>query len=147
MAVKRMDNVAIIVGDIKAAIAFFKELGMELEGETTVKGDWVDRTIGLTDVESDIAVMRTPDGHSKIEFSSFKKPKASTPDLKNEPINVIGKHRIMFTVDDIKDTYARLQKHGAELVGEIVNFQDTYLLCYLRGPEGIMIALAEEIGS
>lgn len=146
MAIKRMDNVAIVVKDLKAAIVFFTELGMELVGETTVSGDWVGRVIGLKNVVSDIAVMQTPDGHSKIEFSSFKTPEASTPDLKHETINVVGKHRIMFTVTDIKDTVARLEKLGATLVGEIVRFQDSYLLCYLYGPEGIMVALAEEIG-
>lgn len=147
MAIKRMDNVAIIVNDLKAAIAFFGELGLDLEGETTVKGDWVDRILGLKGVESDIAMMRTPDGHSQLELSAFKTPEAITPDLKNEQINTIGKHRLMFAVDDIKDTIARLQTHGAELVGELVQYENMYLLCYLRGPEGIMIALAEEIGN
>ena len=142
-----MDNVGIVVSDLKAAIAFFSELGMELVGQTTVTGDWVDRTIGLKDVQSDIALMQTPDGLSKIEFSRFKTPEVSTPDLKNEQMNTLGKHRIMFTVDDIKDTVARLRTYGAELVGEIVQYKDIYLLCYLRGPEGIMVALAEEIGT
>lgn len=147
MAIKRMDNVAIVVSDLKAAIAFFSELGMELVGETTVTGDWVDRVVGLKAVESEIALMQTPDGHSKIEFTRFKTPEVSTRDLKNEPMNTLGKHRIMFAVDDIKDTVARLQTHGAELVDEIVQYEDMYLLCYLRGPEGIMLALAQEITS
>lgn len=142
-----MDNVAIVVNDIKAAVAFFKELGMELVGEATLTGDWVDRTIGLHGVESDIALMQTPDGHGKIEFSKFKTPPISTPDLRNEQMNTLGKHRIMFTVDDLKDTVARLQTHGAELVGEIVRYEDSYLLCYVRGPEGIMLALAQEISN
>jgi catechol 2,3-dioxygenase-like lactoylglutathione lyase family enzyme len=146
MAIKRMDNVGIVVNDLKAAIAFFGELGMELVGEATVTGDWVDRVVGLNGVESDIAMMRTPDGHGQLELSQFKAPEVTTPDLKNEQMNTLGKHRVMFTVDDIKDTVARLQAHGAELVGEIVRYKDAYLLCYLRGPEGIMVALAEEIG-
>ncbi len=142
-----MDNVAIVLSDLKAAIAFFTELGMELVGETTITGDWVDRIVGLHGVESDIAVMRTPDGHSQIEFSKFKTPEVATPDVKHEQMNTLGKHRIMFTVDDIKDTVSRLQTYGAELVGEIVQYKDVYLLCYLRGPEGIMLALAEEISN
>jgi catechol 2,3-dioxygenase-like lactoylglutathione lyase family enzyme len=147
MAIKRMDNVGIVVNDLKVVIAFFGELGMELVGETTVKGDWVDRVVGLHNVESDIVFMRTPDGHSQIEFSKFKTPEVITSDLKNEQVNTLGKHRIMFTVDDIRDTVARLQMHGAELMGEIVQYENLYLLCYLRGPEGIILALAEEIDS
>jgi catechol 2,3-dioxygenase-like lactoylglutathione lyase family enzyme len=133
MAIKRMDNVGIVVNDLKAAIAFFGELGMELVGEATVKGDLVDRVVGLNGVESEIAMMRTPDGHSQIEFSKFKAPELTTPDLKNEQMNTLGKHRIMFTVDDIKDTVASLRTHGAELIAQ---YEDMYLLCYLRGPEG-----------
>jgi catechol 2,3-dioxygenase-like lactoylglutathione lyase family enzyme len=144
MAIKRMDNVGIVVNDLKAAIAFFGELGMELVGETTVTGDWVDRVVGLNGVESEIAMMRTPDDRMRLELSKFKAPEVTTPDLKNEQINTLGKHRIMFAVDDIKDT---VDTHGAELVGEIVQYRDMYLLCYLRGPEGIMVALAEEIGT
>lgn len=147
MALKRMDNVGLVVNDLKAAIAFFQELGLELMGETTVSGDSVDRLIGLKGVESEIAMLRTPDDHSRLELSRFKTPKASVPDLKSEPLNVLGKHRMMFAVDDIEDTVARLRTHGAEVVGEIVRYEDAYLLCYLRGPEGIMLALAEEIGS
>ena len=142
-----MDNVGIVVNDLKVAIAFFTELGMELVGEMTVTGDWVDRVVGLRGVESDIALMQTPDGHSRIEFSKFKSPEATTPDLKHEQMNTLGKHRVMFAVDDIKDTVARLRTHGAELVGEIVQYKDAYLLCYLRGPESIIVALAEEIGT
>lgn len=144
-----MDNVSIVVSDLKASVDFFKELGMELVGETTVSGDWVGRVIGLKDVVSDIAVLQTPDGHSRLELSSFKTPTATVPadpDLMHEPFNVVGKHRVMFTVDDVRGTVARLQKHGAELVQEIVNYENVYLLCYLRGPDGVMIALAEEIG-
>jgi catechol 2,3-dioxygenase-like lactoylglutathione lyase family enzyme len=147
MAIKRMDNVGIVVSDLKLATAFFGELGMELVGETTVKGDWVDRIVGLRGVESEIVFMRTPDGHSQIELSKFKTPEPTNPDLKNEQVNMLGKHRIMFTVDDIKDTVTRLQEHGAELMWEIVQYEDVYLLCYLRGPEGIILALTEEIGN
>lgn len=146
MAIKRMDNVAIVVADLKAAISFFGELGMELIGETTVAGTWVDRVVGLKGVESEIAMMRTPDDHTRLELTRFKTPELRTPDLKNEQINTLGKHRVMFAVDDIKDTVARLRKHGAELIGEIVQYENMYLLCYLRGPEGIIVALAEEIG-
>ena len=127
-----MDNVGIVVNDLRAAIAFFGELGMELVGETTVTGDWVDRVLGLNGVESEIAMMRTPDDHIRLELSKFKAPQATTPNLKYEQINTLGKHRIMFAVDDIKDTVARLHAHGAELVGEIVQYRDMYLLCYLR---------------
>lgn len=147
MAIQRIDNVGIVVSDLKAAIAFFGELGMELMGETTVSGDWVDRVVGLTGVESEIAMMRTPDDRMRLELSKFKTPEVTAPDLKNEPMNTLGKHRIMFAVDDIKDTVARLRTHGAELMGEIVQYEDMYLLCYIRGPEGIVVALAEEIGT
>ena len=141
----RMDNVGIVVEDLKAVTAFFLELGLELEGETTVEGQWVDRIIGLNDVRSDIVMMRTPDGHSRLELSKFQKPKAIST-KPNKPVNTLGIGRIMFAVTDIDDMVARLQKHGAELVGKVVQFEDMYLLCYLRGPEGIMIALAEQLG-
>jgi catechol 2,3-dioxygenase-like lactoylglutathione lyase family enzyme len=147
MAIKRMDNVGIVVNDLKAAIAFFTELGMEPVGETTVSGDWVDRIVGLKSVECEIAMMRTPDNHIRLELSKFRTPEAAAPEVKNEPLNTTGKHRIMFAVDDIEDTVARLRAHGAELVGEIVRYKDAYRLCYLHGPEGIMLALAEEIGA
>ena len=139
----RMDNIGIVVEDMKAAIAFFVELGLELEGETTVEGDWVDRVIGLNGVRSDIASMRTPDGGSKLELSKFHKPTA----LKSEqnPVNTLGIGRIMFTVKDIDEVLGRLQAHGATLHGELVQYEDKYRLCYVRGPEGIMIALAEKI--
>lgn len=141
-----MDNVAIIVDDLKAAIAFFKELGLEFEGQTTVEGEWVDRVVGLEGVRSDIVMMRTPDGHSGLELSKFQKPKAINTEP-NSPVNTLGIRRIMFAVTDIDDVIARLQKHGAELVGEVVQYEDMYRLCYLRGPEGIMIALAERLGN
>lgn len=139
-----MDNVAIVVEDIKAAIAFFTELGLELEGETTVEGPWVDRVVGLKNVHSDIALMRTPDGHGKVELTHFQKPAAINANP-NAPTNTLGMGRIMFAVEDINDTLARLQKCGATLVGEVVDYADTYRLCYIRGPEGIIIALAQEL--
>lgn len=141
----RMDNVGIMVDDLKAIIAFFLELGLELEGETMVEGAWVDRIIGLTDAKCDIAMLRTPDGHSRIERSRFHRPKAIRSDEK-APVNTLGLRRLMFAVTDIDDAIARLKRHGAELIGEVVNYEDIYRLCYLRGPEGIMIALAEQLG-
>jgi catechol 2,3-dioxygenase-like lactoylglutathione lyase family enzyme len=144
MTLQRMDNVGIVVDDLKAAIAFFAELGLELEGEGTVEGQWVDRTIGLEGVRSDIAMMRTPDGHGRLELSKFHTPPATTAEP-NAPVNTLGIRRIMFAVDDIEDVLARLQAHGAELVGEVVQYEDEYLLCYLRGPEGILVALAQEL--
>jgi catechol 2,3-dioxygenase-like lactoylglutathione lyase family enzyme len=146
MTILRMDNVGIVVDDLKAAIAFFVELGLELEGETTVEGPLVDRVVGLDGVRSDIAMLRTPDGHSRIEVSSFHTPPATTAQP-NAPVNTLGMGRIMFAVDDIEDVLARLQAHGAELVGEVVRYDDQNLLCYVRGPEGIVIALAEQLGS
>jgi catechol 2,3-dioxygenase-like lactoylglutathione lyase family enzyme len=145
MAIKRMDNVLIVVDDLEAAKAFFAELGMELEGETTVEGPWVDRTIGLEDVRADIAMMRTPDGHSRVELSKFRTPPAVRTEPESAPANTLGLRRVMFAVDDIDDVVARLRGHGAELVGEITQYEDLYRLCYLRGPEGIVIGLAEEL--
>lgn len=139
-----MHNVGIVVDDLKAAIAFFAEIGLELEGETTVEGQWVDRTVGLKGVRSDIAMMRTPDGHNRIELSKFQRPTANSREP-NAPVNTLGIRRIMFSVENIKDVLTRLQAHGAELMGEIVQHEDKYLLCYVRGPEGIIIALAEEL--
>lgn len=139
-----MDNVGIVVENLEAAVAFFVELGLEVDGETTVEGPWVDRIIGLTGVRSDIVMLRTPDGHSRLELSRFQKPAAIRTEP-NMPVNTLGIGRIMFVVTDIDDTVARLKKHGAELVGEVVQYEDIYRLCYLRGPEGIMVALAEEL--
>jgi catechol 2,3-dioxygenase-like lactoylglutathione lyase family enzyme len=144
MTLLRMDNVGIVVDDLKAAIAFFAELGLELEGETTVEGQWVDRVVGLDGVRSDIAMMRTPDGHGRLELSKFHTPPATTAEP-NAPVNALGRGRIMFAVDDIDAAVASLQAHGAELVGEVVQYEDKYRLCYIRGPEGIMIALAEQL--
>jgi catechol 2,3-dioxygenase-like lactoylglutathione lyase family enzyme len=146
MTTLRMDNVGIIVDDLKAAIAFFVELGLEVEGETTVEGRWVDRIVGLDGVRSDIAMLRTPDGHSRLELSKFHTPPAATAEP-NVPVNTLGIRRIMFAVEDIEDVLARLQARGAELVGELVQYEDSYRLCYVRGPEGIIVALAEPLGS
>lgn len=139
-----MDNVSIVVDDLKAAIAFFRELGLELEGEATVEGPAVDRTIGLDGVRSDIAMLRTPDGNSRLELTKFHTPSALASD-QNAPVNRLGMGRIMFAVDDIGDVLARLQARGAKLIGEVTQYEDAYRLCYIRGPEGIIIALAEEL--
>lgn len=141
----RMDNVGIVVEDLKAVVEFFTELGLEVEGETIVEGEWVDQVIGLEGVRSDIVMMRTPDGYSRLELSRFQKPKAISAEA-NTPVNTLGIRRLMFAVTDIDDVIARLQKHGAELIGEVTQYEDIYRLCYLRGPEGIIIALAEELG-
>jgi len=145
MTVRRMDNVGIVLDDLAAAIAFFVELGLELEGETTVEGRWVDRTVGLDGVKCDIAMMRTPDGHGRLELSKFHAPPVirRTPDP--APVNALGYLRVMFAVDDIDEVLARLQSHGAELIGEVVQYEDSYRLCYVRGPEGILVALAEQL--
>ena len=140
-----MDNVGIVVEDLGAAIAFFVELGMELEGEMPVEGRWVDRVVGLDHVRNDIAMLRTPDGHGRLELMKFHTPMAITAEPKNAPPNTLGIRRIMFAVDDIEDVLARLQAHGAELIGELVQYEDMYRLCYVRGPEGIIVALAEQI--
>jgi len=139
-----MDNVAIVVDDLKAATAFFVELGLELEAEATVEGRWVDRIVGLDGVRSDIAMLRTPDGHGRLELTKFHTPPATTAEP-NAPVNRLGMGRIMFAVDDIEDVLAGLQAHGAELVGEVVQYEDKYRLCYVRGPEGIIVALAEQL--
>ena len=145
MAIQRMDNVGIVVEDLDAAIAFFTELGMEQEGEAQIEGLWADRTVGLDGVRSAIAMMRTPDGHSKLELTTFHTPAAIGANPLNPPPNTLGLHRVMFAVDDIDDTVARLRPHGAELLGEVAQYEDSYRLCYLRGPAGIIVALAEQI--
>ena len=145
MALKRLDNVAIVVNDLDAAIAFFEELGLEVEGRATVEGELVDRLIALQGTRSEIAMMRTPDGHGRVELTSYLHPAAVGPDPRGEPANRRGMSRIMFTVDDIDDAVGRLQARGGELVGEIVQYEHSYRLCYLRGPEGIILALAQEI--
>lgn len=147
MAVLRMDNVGIVVDDLDAAIAFFVEIGLELEGRGTVEGPWVDGTIGLQGAKCDIAMLRTPDGHGKVELSRFQSPPAVRPEPANAPVNTLGYLRVMFAVDDIHDVVARLQdRHGARLVGEVVNYEDVYLLCYVRSPEGFMVGLAQSLG-
>jgi catechol 2,3-dioxygenase-like lactoylglutathione lyase family enzyme len=146
MTLLRMDNVLLVVDDLEAAIAFFAELGMELEGRTTVEGEWVDRIIGLEGSRSEIAMMRTPDGHGRLELDKFHAPPAVRSEPKDAPVNTLGIRRIMFAVDDLEDVLARLRTHGAELMGEVVQYEDQYRLCYVRGPDGIMIALAESLG-
>lgn len=140
-----MDNLEIVVDDLKAAIAFFVALGMELEGEASVQGDEVDRLLDLAAVHTDIAMMRTPDGHSRLELVKFHTPPAVTAGAQNAPPNALGIRRIMFAVDDLEATLASLEPHGGEVLGQIVQFEDTYRLCYLRGPEGIMLALAQAL--
>ena len=145
MTLRRMDNVLIVVDDLEAAKAFFAELGMEREGEATNEGPSVDRVVGLDDVRADIAMMRTPDGHGRVELAKFHTPPAVRAEPESAPANTLGIRRIMFSVDDIDDVVARLRRHGGELVGEIAQFEDIYRLCFLRGPEGIMLALAEQL--
>ena len=146
MTIQRMDNVGIVVDDLDAAVAFFAELGMELEGKGQIEGPWADRTVGLPGVRSEIAMMRTPDGHGKLELSRYHTPVAARAEPEIPPPNTLGLHRVMFAVDDIHDTVARLRAHGAELLGEVAQYEDIFLLCYLRGPAGIIVALAEQIG-
>jgi catechol 2,3-dioxygenase-like lactoylglutathione lyase family enzyme len=145
MAVKRMDNVGIVVDSLDAAISFFAELGLELEGRATIEGDWAGRVTGLRGQRVEIAMMRTPDGHGRLELSRFLTPPV-VADHRNAPVNALGYLRIMFAVEDLDDVLARLGKHGATLVGDVVQYQDAYRLCYIRGPEGLLIGLAEELG-
>ena len=145
MTLQRMDNVLIVVDDLEAAKAFFIELGMELEGEIPVEGPWVDRVVGLENVRCEIVMMRTPDGHGRLELDKFHAPAAVRAEPKNAPVNTLGIRRIMFAVDDIEDVLVRLRAHGAELIGEVAQYEDTYRLCYIRGPEGIIVALAEQL--
>jgi len=143
--IQRLDNVLIVVEDLDAAKAFFAELGMELDGETTVEGPWVDQTVGLDDVRADIAMMRTPDGHGRVELSRFHRPPAIRAGPESAPANALGMRRIMFMVDDLDGVVDRLRGHGAELVGEIAQYEDIYRLCFLHGPEGIIIGLSEQL--
>ena len=145
MTIKRMDNVLIVVADLEATKAFFVELGMELEGETQVEGSSVDRVVGLTGVRADIAMLRTPDGHGRVELTKFHTPAAVRAEPENAPSNTLGLRRIMFDVEGIDDVVARLRSHGAELVGEIAQYENSYRLCFVRGPEGIVIGLAEQL--
>jgi catechol 2,3-dioxygenase-like lactoylglutathione lyase family enzyme len=145
MTLKRMDNVLIVVEDLEAAKAFFAELGMELEGEATNEGPWVDRVIGLEDVRCDLAMMRTPDGHGRIELAKFHTPAAVRTEPEGAPANALGIRRIMFAVEGVDDVVARLRGHGAELVGEIAQYEDSYRLCFVRSPEGFILGLAEQL--
>ena len=146
MTIQRMDNVGIVVDDLPATIEFFRELGLELEGQGTVEGEWAGRVTGLGDQRVEIAMMRTPDGHSRLELSRFLEPPV-VADHRNAPVNALGYFRVMFTLDDIDETLARLYKHGAQLVSsEVVRYKDVYRLCYIRGPGGLLIGLAEELG-
>jgi catechol 2,3-dioxygenase-like lactoylglutathione lyase family enzyme len=142
----RMDNVLIVVDDLEGAKAFFAELGMQLEGEMPLEGRWVDRVVGLENVRCEIATMRTPDGHGRVELSKFHAPAAVKAEPKNAAVNTLGIRRIMFAVDDVDDVLARLRAHGAELVGEVAQYEDKYRLCFIRGPEGIIVGLAEQLG-
>jgi catechol 2,3-dioxygenase-like lactoylglutathione lyase family enzyme len=144
MALKRMDNVGIVVEDLGGAINFFRELGLELEGRAMIEGEWAGRVTGLAEQRVEIAMMRTPDGHSRLELSRFLSPPV-VADHRKAPVNALGYLRVMFAVDDIDETLGRLRKHGAQLVGEIVRYQDSYRLCYIRGPEGLLIGLAQEL--
>src|SRR5262245_48948994 len=145
MAVKRMDNIGIVVDDLGEAIEFFRDLGLELEGRATIEGEWAGRVTGLGDQRVEIAMMRTPDGHSRLELSRFLMP-ATLEDHRNAPVNALGYLRVMFAVDDIQETLERVRKRGAQLVGEVVDYKDVYRLCYIRGPEGLLIGLAQELG-
>ncbi|MBY5567011.1 VOC family protein [Rhizobium leguminosarum] len=144
MALKRMDNVGIVVDDLEETIDFFRDLGLELEGRAEIEGEWAGRVTGLGDQHVEIAMMRTPDGHSRLELSRFLRPSA-VADHRDAPVNALGYLRVMFTLDDIDETLERLRKRGAQLVGEVVNYQDTYRLCYIRGPGGLLIGLAQEL--
>jgi catechol 2,3-dioxygenase-like lactoylglutathione lyase family enzyme len=145
MTIQRLDNVLIVVDDLDAVVSFFVELGMELEGKGPVEGRWVERVIAIDDVRQDVAMLRTPDGHGRVELAKFHTPKAIRSEPTDAPANTLGIRRIMFAVDDIDDVVARLRAHGAELVGEVVRYEDSYRLCYVRGPEGIVVGLAEQL--
>ena len=145
MSVERMDNVGIVVDDLATTIDFFRELGLQLEGQATIEGEWAGRVTGLGDQRVEIAMMHTPDGHSRLELSRFLRP-PTVADHRSAPVNALGYLRVMFAVDDLDDTLARLREHGAQLVDEVVQYEDVYRLCYIRGPEGILIGLAERIG-
>jgi catechol 2,3-dioxygenase-like lactoylglutathione lyase family enzyme len=144
MTLKRLDNVGIVVEDLDAAIDFFTELGLELEGRAPIEGDWADRVTGLRQMRVEVAMMRTPDGHGRLELSRFVAP-APVADHRTTPVNALGYLRVMFTVEDLDDTLERLRAHGAEVVDEVVRYENQYRLCYIRGPEGILIGLAEEL--
>src|SRR3954466_1144086 len=144
MALTRMDNVGIVVDDLGETIDFFRELGLELEGRGTIEGEWAGRVTGLGDQDVEVAMMRTPDGHSRLELSRFLRPPVAE-DHRNAPVNALGYLRVMFAVDDLHDTLERLHKRGAQLVGEVVQYKESYRLCYIRGPEGLLIGLAQQL--
>ncbi len=144
MTLERMDNVGIVVESLDAAIAFFAELGLKLEGRAMIEGEWAGRVTGLPGQRVEIAMLVTPDGHSRLELSRFLTPPV-VADHRTAPVNALGYLRVMFTVDDIDDTVARLIRRGAQLVGEVVQYEEAYRLCYIRGPEGVLIGLAEEL--
>jgi catechol 2,3-dioxygenase-like lactoylglutathione lyase family enzyme len=146
VTIQRMDNVLIVVEDLEAVIAFFVELGMELEGKGPLDWPGAERVVGLEDVQQDVAMLRTPDGHGRVELAKFHRPKAIAPEPEHTPANTLGIRRIMFAVDDIEDTIARLLPHGAELVGTLEQYENLYRLCYIRGPENIIVGLAEQLG-
>ncbi len=146
MVVNRLDNVAIVVEDLDAAIAFFAEVGLALEARAEIEGPWADAVVGLSSVRSEIAMMATPDGKSRLELTAYKAPAPVTPAPAQPPSNSIGMHRLMFNVDDVNQTFARLEPHGATLIGDIVDYEGIYRLCYLRGPSGIIVALAQDLG-
>jgi catechol 2,3-dioxygenase-like lactoylglutathione lyase family enzyme len=145
MTILRMDNVGIVVDDLDAAVAFFTELGMELEGRALIEGKWAEKVVGIDDMRSEIAMMRIPGGPGRLELATYHAPKAITPEPAITPSNTLGLHRVMFAVDDVEETLARLRPYGAELIGEVSRYEDSYILCYLRGPSGIILALAQEL--
>ena len=145
MAVQRMDNVGIVFEDLDGAVGFFAELGLTLEGKQVVEGPWVDGVIGIEEARVEIAMLRTPDGHSRLELSRFITPKANKSPAENAPVNTLGYLRVMFAVDDLDDTVSRLQARGARLVDRVVQYEDQYRLCYMRGPEGVLVGLAEQL--
>ena len=145
MTIKRLDHVSVVVDNLAAAIAFFTTLGMTLEGEAPIEGAWVDRVNGIEGVRVDIVMMRTPDGHGRLELTKFRNPKLVEIEPAIAPPNALGLRSVMFAVESVDDTVARLRTHGAELVGEVAQYEDKYKLCYMRGPAGIIVALAEEL--
>ena len=145
MTIKRMDHVSVVVDDLPAAIAFFTTLGMAVDGEAAIEGDWVDRINGLESIQVDIVMMRTPDGHGRLELTKFRNPKPVEIEPAIAPPNTLGLRSVMFTVENVDDTVARMRANGAELVGEVAQYEDKYRLCYMRGPAGIIVALAEEL--
>jgi catechol 2,3-dioxygenase-like lactoylglutathione lyase family enzyme len=146
MTVLRMDNVLVVVDDLQAAISFFLEIGLELEGQATVEGPWIDRIVGFDGAKCDVAMMRSPDGHGRVELEKYHAPPAVRAEPEDAPLYALGLRRIMFAVDDLDEVLSRLQANGAELIGEVVQFEDSYKLCYVRGPEGIVVALAQQLG-